>query len=201
VKSINSYIVKPKGERYNNSIKVSGGSLIVNTEISNHQYTNREAEVLALPTNRDSKIKVGDTVLVHHNVFRRWYDVKGRERNSKAYHKDDMYFVNEDQIFAYKRVNKSSRFKESKWKAVDGFCFIKPIKSNDKFSTEEEKPLIGIVKYTDGSVDNGDLVGFTPNSQYEFVVDGERLYRVYSKFITIKYEYQGDEEEYNPSWA
>ena len=193
--------MKPKGERYNNSIKVSGGSLIVNTEISNHQYTNREAEVLALPTNRDSKIKVGDTVLVHHNVFRRWYDVKGRERNSKAYHKDDMYFVNEDQIFAYKRVNKSSRFKESKWKAVDGFCFIKPIKSNDKFSTEEEKPLIGIVKYTDGSVDNGDLVGFTPNSQYEFVVDGERLYRVYSKFITIKYEYQGDEEEYNPSWA
>ena len=57
------------------------------------------------------------------------------------------------------------------------------------------------MKYSDGSFNLGDLVGFTPFSKYEFVVDGERLYRVYSKFITIQYEYQGDEEEYNPSWA
>ena len=46
-----------------------------------------------------------------------------------------------------------------------------------------------------------ELVGFTPNSEYEFVINGERLYRVMNKFITIKYEYQGNEEEYNPSWA
>ena len=45
------------------------------------------------------------------------------------------------------------------------------------------------------------LVGFKPNSKFEFVIDGKRLYRVMSNFITIKYEYQGDEEEYNPSWA
>ena len=35
----------------------------------------------------------------------------------------------------------------------------------------------------------------------EPIVDSERLYRVLSNFITIKYEYQGNEEEYNPSWA
>ena len=59
-----------------------------------------------------------------------------------------------------------------------------------------------VVKINAGSVErHNDLVGFTPNSEYEFIVDGERLYRVLSKFITIKYEYQGDEEEYNPSWA
>ena len=46
-----------------------------------------------------------------------------------------------------------------------------------------------------------DLVGFDPVSKFEFVVDGKRMYRALSKFITIKYEYQGDEEEYNPSWA
>ena len=46
-----------------------------------------------------------------------------------------------------------------------------------------------------------ELVGFTPFSTYEFVIDGERLYRVLNKFITIKYEYQGNEEKYNPSWA
>jgi len=46
-----------------------------------------------------------------------------------------------------------------------------------------------------------DLVGFSPDDEYEFVIDGQRLYRVMTQFITIKYEYQGDEEEYNPSWA
>jgi len=69
------------------------------------------------------------------------------------------------------------------------------------FDESKERSLIGIVKHTDGSVDVGDLVGFTPWSEYEFVIDGQRLYRVLSKEITIKYDYQGDEEEYNPSWT
>ena len=65
----------------------------------------------------------------------------------------------------------------------------------------EERPLMGIVKYSDRTVAKGDLVGFRPSSEFEFVVGGQRMYRVLSNFITIKYEYQGDEEEYNPSWA
>ena len=193
MRSPHNYIIKPKGERYNNSIDVGDKKLIVNTEIFNHQYVNSEAEVLSLPVARDSEIKQGDTVIVNHNVFRRWHNVKGVEKNSRSYYKENMYFVNEDQIFAYKR--------NDNWKALKGFCFIKPIKSTEQFSLEEERPLIGVVKYTDGSVKVGDLVGFKPGSEYEFVVDGERLYRVYSHFITIKYEYQGNEEEYNPSWA
>ena len=193
MKSIHNYIIKPKGERYNNSIDIEGKKLIVNTEIFNHQYVNREAEIISTPSAGNSELNIGDTVIVHHNVFRRWHNINGEEKNSKSYYKDDMYFVSEDQIFAYKKDNKI--------KSMKGFCFIKPIKSKDKFSIEEERPLIGIVKYSDGSQKVGDLVGFTPSSEYEFVIEGERLYRVYSKFITIKYEYQGDEEEYNPSWA
>jgi len=46
-----------------------------------------------------------------------------------------------------------------------------------------------------------ELVGFTPFSTYEFIIDGQRLYRVMNQFITIKYEYQGNEKTYNPSWA
>ena len=84
---------------------------------------------------------------------------------------------------------------------MPGYSFVQPIKSNNEFSSEHEQPLKGIVKYTDGSINKGELVGFTPNSEYEFVFDKQRLYRVYSKFITIKYEYKGNEEEYNPSWA
>ena len=193
MKALNSYIIKPKGERYNNSVNVDGKSLIVNTEVFNHLHVNREAEIIALPANEESELKVGDTIIVHHNVFRRWHDVKGRERNSKSYFKDDKYFVTKDQIFSFKT--------NGKWKSMKGFCFVKPIKSIDEFDESKERPLMGIVKQSDGTVNVGDLVGFRPSSQYEFIIDGERLYRVFSHFITIKYEYQGDEEEYNPSWT
>ena len=193
MKSPYNYIIKPKGERYNNSISVGDKTLITNTDIFNHKHVNREATVLATPKAFETDIKEGDTVIVHHNVFRRWNDARGNERNSKSFFKEDQYFVSQDQIFAYKSTDS--------WRPMQGFCFVKPIKSTDKFSQDVERPLVGIVKYSDGSRSMGDLVGFTPSSEYEFVVDGERLYRVYSKFITIKYEYQGDEEEYNPSWA
>ena len=71
---------------------------------------------------------------------------------------------------------------------------------------ESEEPLWGIVKYGNKQLERlnilpGDKVSFQPNSEYEFIINGERLYRVMNKFITIKYEYQGNEEEYNPSWA
>ena len=141
----------------------------------------------------NTSIKPGDEVIVHHNVFRRWYNVRGIEKNSKAWFSEDKYIVSEDQIYLYKRNNI--------WKPLDGFCFVKPIKSKDTWNNENEDPTKGVIKYTDGSFDIGEVVGFTPFSKYEFIIDGEKLYRVHSKFITIKYEYQGDEETYNPSWA
>jgi hypothetical protein len=193
MQALYDYVIQPLGERYNNEKSVGDKSLILNSEIYNHEFINRKAIVVSTPKNIKTELKAGDIVIVHHNVFRRWYNVKGIEKNSRSYFKEDKYFVKHDQIFAYQLSNK--------WRALKGYCFVKPIKSTDKFSEDKEKPLVGIVKYTDGCVDIGDLVGFVPSSEYEFVIDGERLYRVMSKFITIKYEYQGDEEEYNPSWA
>ena len=193
MKSVYDFVVTPKGERYNNTKKLDGGELILNTEIYNHQYVNREAIVVSTPIIGDTDIKIGDTVLVHHNVFRRWHNVKGIEKNSRSYFDESTYFIGEDQIFLYKR--------DSKWTCPKGYCFVAPLKATDKFNIESEKPLQGIVKYSDGTVEINDLVGFRPSSEYEFIVDGERLYRVKSNFITIKYEHQGNEEEYNPSWA
>ena len=187
------YIIKPKGKRYNSAVDVDGTELVINTEVFNHQFVNREAEVLAIPKNNKSELEVGDTIIVHHNVFRRWHNIRGEEKNSRSYFKDGTYIVKEDQIFLHKKTNK--------WQPLNGYCFVQPIKSIDKFDEVKERPLIGIVKHTDGTVDEGNLVGFTPFNEFEFVVDEQRLYRILSKDISIKYEYQGDEEEYNPSWA
>ena len=179
--------------RYNNTKKLDDGELILNTEIYNHQYVNRTAIVKSTPIIGDTDILPGDEVVVHHNVFRRWHNVKGIEKNSRSFFNEDTYFISKDQIFLYKRNNE--------WIAPKGYCFVMPLKAQNPLNVDLEKPLQGIVKYSDGTVEVNELVGFRPSSEYEFIVDGERLYRVLSNFITIKYEYQGDEEEYNPCWA
>ena len=193
MKSVYNFVVTPKGERYNNKKKIGDSELILNTEIFNHKYINREAKVISTPIIGDTEIQSGDTVIVHHNEFRRWHNQYGIEKNSRSFFDESTYLITYDQIFLYKR--------DKKWIAPKGYCFVKPLKAINKFNTDHEKPLQGIVKYSDGTVKINDLIGFQPNSEYEFIVDGERLYRVLSNFITIKYEYQGDEEAYNPGWA
>ena len=187
------FVVKPKGNRYNNVTKIGDKDLILNTEIYNHEFVNREAIVKSVPTAFETKIKPGDTIITHHNVFRRWHNVKGKEKNSRSFFDENTYLIKEDQIFLYKRNNK--------WIAPSGYCFVQPIKSRDEIDIGREEPLVGIIKYTDGLFNKKELVGFRPSSEYEFIIDGKRLYRVMNKFITIKYEYQGNEKEYNPSWA
>ena len=195
MQSVFDFIIKPKSNRYDNTKQIGDSELLLNTEISDHRYVSRVGIVLATPKYEDTEIQVGDEVIVHHNAFRRFYDVYGVEKNSRSYYKEDQYFVKLDQIFLYKRNNK--------WHAPKGYCFIKPIESNN-ILLEKEVPLRGIIKYVDKQlkdINKNDLVGFTPSSEYEFVVDGERLYRVLTNSISIKYERQGNEKEYNPSWA
>jgi len=178
MKSVYGFVVTPKGGRYNNKKKIGDKELILNTEIFNHQYVNREAIVKSVPIAFKTDIQVGDTIIVHHNVFRRWHDQHAIERNSASYISEGVYVIFADQIFAYKRSDT--------WKSLKGFCFIQPLKENNPLYNEKEK-LIGVVKYSDGTVQEGDLVGFKSLGQYEFVINGMRMYRVKSNLITVKY--------------
>ena len=194
MKPLHSYLIKPKNNRYDNIKKIGDEELILNTEFSNHLFVSRSAIVLETPSLFESNIEKGDEVIVHHNIFRRWNDVKGNERNSKDYFKNDKYFCYPDQIFLYK--------KNDTWKAANGYCFVKPLKNDSEYSIDKEKSLQGIIKYKDNSdfINIGDKVGFTPWSEYEFIINEERLYRVMTKEISIKYEREKKEAEYNPSW-
>ena len=193
MKSVYNFVVTPKGQRYNNTKKIGDKELIINTEIYNHQYINREAIVVSTPIIGDTDIKPGDTVITHFNVFRRWHDVKGREKNSRSYFNENTYFINYDQIFLYKR--------HKDWICPKGYCFVQPIKEKDNFSTQKEQAFKGVVKYSDGTVNIGDIIGYKPKTECEFIIDNIKLYRILSNLITIKYEYQGNEKTYNPSWA
>jgi len=199
MKSVYDFVVSPIKSRYNNTKKIGDKELVVNTEIFNHQFVSREAIVKSVPLIGETNIKVGDKVILHHNVFRRWHNMRGEEKNSRSFFDEETYFISEEQIFLYKS-------EDTDWRASKGYCFVKPIVSKNNLDTNIEEPLIGVLKYLDDGLEatglqKDDLVGFSPDDEYEFVIDGQRLYRVMTQFITIKYEYQGNEEEYNPSWA
>ena len=196
--SVFSFIVKPVGDRYNNKLKIGEKELVLNTKIESFKSVNNLAEVVSTPLAYSTNIKVGDLVIIHHNVFRRFYDIRGNQKNSRAYFIDDMYFCDVDQIYLYKS--------DKDWKSFGDRCFIKPLKNTSYLSNNKERELIGILKYGNSSLESlkineGDLVGYTPDGEFDFVVEGQRLYCMKSNDIVIKYEYKGDEAEYNPSWT
>ena len=193
--SLYDYIVTPVGERYNNEKKVGDKSLVLNTKIEEFKVINKKAKVVSVPSAYDLPIKPGDIVYIHHNVFRRFYNMKGAQQNSRSYFKEDLYFCAPDQIYLYNNgVNN----------AFLDRCFIKPLKS-EKLG-EKVIPNKGILKYGNDKlkslgINDGDLVSFPDLRQWEFIVNGQLLYCMKSKDILIKHEYEGNEKEYNPSWA
>jgi co-chaperonin GroES (HSP10) len=198
MKSLYDFIVKPYGGRYDNSIKVGDKELVLNTKIETFKAVNNIAEVVAVPLAVRTNIKVGDKVIIHHNVFRVFYDIRGAKKNSRSLFKDDTFFVSLDQIYMYGDLGN--------WKAFGDRCFVMPLKSKDSLTLDKEQKLIGILKYGNSSLEAlkispGDLVGYTPFGEFDFIIDDQRLYCMKSNDIVIKYEYQGDEVENNPSWA
>ena len=196
--SLYDFIVQPLGERYNNTKKIKDKNLILNTKIEEYKSVNKNAIVIATPKLFPTNVKPGDTVAVHHNVFRRFYNMKGKEQNSRSHFKDELYFCSLDQIYFYKRGEE--------WISLFDRCLVKPIKSLSKYSVRKAEPQTGILKYGNKELDElfivkGDLVSFPPQAAWEFILDNELFYCMKSSNITLKHEYQGDEEEYNPSWA
>ena len=196
--SLYDFIVKPYGGRYDNSIKVGDKELVLNTKIETFKAVNNIAEVLAVPLAVKTNVKVGDKIIVHHNVFRVFYDMKGMKKNSRSLFQDNTFFVALDQVYMYGDLGN--------WKAFGDRCFVMPLKSNDSLTLDKEQKLIGILKYGNISLEAlkispGDLVGYTPFGEFDFIIDDQRLYCMKSNDIVIKYEYQGDEVENNPSWA
>jgi hypothetical protein len=198
MRSVFSFIVKPVGDRYDNKVNIEGKDLILNTKIESFRSVNNLAQVVSTPLAYKTDIKEGDFVIIHHNVFRVFYDTKGTKKNSRSYFMDEKFFCDLDQIYLYKT--------DKEWKSFGDRCFIKPLKNIDHLKLDKEQRLIGILKYGNDSlkelkINPGDLVGYTPNGEFEFIIDGDRLYCMKSNDIVIKYEYKGDEEEYSPSWS
>jgi len=198
MRSLYDFIIKPFGDRYENEKKIGDKTLILNTKIESWKSVNNLAIVVETPKAFKTNIKKGDIIVVHQNVFRVFYDMKGVKKNSRSFFKDGLYFCAIDQIYLYKNTGD--------WQSFGNRCFVMPLKNKDSLKLDKEQKLIGILKYGNKSLEAlkivpGDVVGFTPNSEWDFVIDEQRVYCMKSNDIVIKYEHEGNEEEYNPSWA
>ena len=185
MQSPDRFIVKPvNGKRYNNTKEIGGVEFITSTSEEEVAASNREAEVIAVPLNYKGEIEPGDTLLVHHNVFKFYNDMKGRRQSGRSFFKEDLFFIEDEQFYMYKKNNK--------WNAHGRNCFVKPLPVKDSFLKKRGKyePLMGTVKYINKElavfgVEEGDEVSFQPESEYEFRVDGEVLYRMFTNNITF----------------
>ena len=180
------FITRPtEGKRYNNTKEIAGIEFIVNTSEEEHKFSNREAVVVETPLWYTGPIEPGDTLLVHHNVFKFYNDMKGNRKSGRSFFREDVFLIDNEQFFLYK--------KNDTWYAYDKYCFVKPIPPTDSYINKpfSEEPLMGIMKYPNEylisqGVKAGDNVVFSPDSEYEFKVDGEKLYRIYDHQITVK---------------
>jgi len=180
------FIVSPKkGKRYDNTKDIGGVEVITSTSEEDFRFSNREAIVKELPLGYQGPVKVGDTLLVHHNVFKFYNDIKGRRKSGKSFFKDNLFFIEPDQFFMYHNG--------TQWNAYDRYCFVEPIPVQNSYiyKNTKEEPLMGLIKYPNEylinkGINKGDMVCFRPDSEYEFMVEGEKLYRMFDHSITMK---------------
>lgn len=178
------FIIEPiGGNRYSNTKSFDGHELIVSASKEDHTTTNRKAVVLAVPLYYKGNIEPGDVVIVHHNVFRLYYDMKGKEKSSWSFLRDNTFMVSTDELFLYKKPN-------GDWNAPAPYCFVEPIKAKQKtiLSSDINEELIGTMVYKNEDQENikvGDEIVFSPETEYEFIIDGRTLYRMRTHNICL----------------
>lgn len=178
MKSHVCFLVEPKGKQYDNKVIINGFEFTTSASIEEAKDVNRTGVVLETPINYDGDISVGDEIILHHNIFREFYDIKGNRKYSKSYFREGVYLVYPDLVYLYK--------KDNEWITNEDYIFVKPIKEFNKITNREEiVELFGEIVYGNGDYSKGTKISFTPESEYEVKVDGEPLYRMRIRDISL----------------
>lgn len=180
------FICEPvDGRRYSNTRKIGNTEVVFSTSMEDHRFTNRFAKVIQTPNWYKGDIKPGDSLIVHHNTFRLFYDHEGNVKSDRPYLRDGLFLVSPDQVYGY--ISGDDKF------AVEGFCFVEPVSIKGDLILEMKgyTPLHGTVRILDNSMRDqglteGDTVIFTPDSEYEFEIDGTILYRIRAVDLVAK---------------
>jgi len=192
MKALHFVILKSK-KSYNNTESINGIDFTVNVNIDDVKSINREAIVVCAP--EGSNLIPEDEVIVHHNIMRESIHTNGTLDKG-------MFFLSECHDYKYflapvpeillKKVN-------GKWETLLDFVFIKPflekeidLGSGITFVPKSRKGMVdlrGILSITNKDlkgVDIGDIIVFSRNSEHEFIIDGEIMYKCRIEDILAK---------------
>lgn len=173
----------------------SGVEIFVENKTNDVINTIRHGTLKQAPLFFKTILQAGDEVYFHHNIVREVRDWHGNVQN-KMFDFDpskNLYRCPMELIFAIHR--------DGKFMAVSPYCFIKPIAEQDEVKPngfiikhiEEEKQHYGIVKYGNDElykqhIREGDTVIFRKDSEYQYNIFGEKLYRMRNDDILAKVE-------------
>jgi len=185
MKSPNYFVVSPlNDEAYSLTKNIAGVDILMSSNIEDHTRVNRFAVVRAVPDWYDGDISVGDTLVVHHNVFRVYYDMKGNKKNSWNHFRDNIYLIDQLQFFLYKKA-------DGDWIAPYPYCFVSPVEQLEDKAVKRTNIMednLGVVEYVHNhsELKPGDNVYFNRDMEYEFTIDDKRMYRMKSSDVCLK---------------
>lgn len=181
-----AYLIEPVGNEYNNTKSIGGIELVINTTLEDAKFVNRVGVIRFVPeAYKTLGPKEGDLVVVHHNVFRTYLNIKGKKTKSNEYFRDGLYYVGDNRIYMY--------YSHKQWRPLSNTCFVKPVDTvQDSFlhRVEVNEENTGVLRYSNDfltsiGINPGDRVGFTKNSEYEFEIEGEKVYRMRNEDICL----------------
>ena len=190
MQSLYYFVVEPvDGKRYDNTRNYGGKEFIISTSQEDHTVTSRLAKVINVPFGYSGPIAIGDDVIVHHNVFRKMFDMRGKEIDSYSFIRENLYYLDDMQLYAYRHPNED-------WEPVGRYCFVEPIKVQEDTLVSkkgENVALWGSIVYPNDrlrelGLSSGDIISFQPDSEYEFRIDDRILYRMYDSNVCLKQE-------------
>ena len=83
--------------------------------------------------------------------------------------------------------------KNDKWYAFDRYCFISPIPVEESYIYKPitHEPLMATMEMPNEylksqGIKKGDKITFRPDNEYEFIVDGKKMYRSFDHQIVAK---------------
>lgn len=192
---IRDIIVKvPKA--YKDSIELSGGlKIYLHQGLRQNKDTIRYGEVVAVPSICPYDVRIGDTLFFHHGIV-------GITVTDQIGEVEPPYLIDRKERLYRVPINTDWHMcyaveRNGEFMALDGLCFVKPIKKK-KYETSleianNEVELEGIAemvyscpKLEAQGIKKGDKVTYEKDSEYEFPIDGEKYYRMFSDWITGK---------------
>jgi hypothetical protein len=162
--------------------------IVSNIDYNDTFFITRKATVVSAP--KFTILKKGDTVVCHHNIFRKKGSTSGTIIHSAFHIEDNLYHVPLDEVFMFKRDGED-------WVSLSPFCFVTPIKDenfNHLSETEKQfethkgfKKNRGILAYPCKELEqhkNKEVI-FSNDSEYEFLIDGVLYYKMKLNDILI----------------